>query len=121
MAEEEEKMSEVTKVIFAFVGVMIIGFILVGTSGLTEQQKQDNAGMMHLSNLSRMSTIKCPKAIKKLTGAIIYQIADTVTDKQTYFTVKYGKTDKFESASCTVNQMGVLSELIVDGETLISK
>jgi aminoglycoside N3'-acetyltransferase len=68
-----------------------------------------------------MSTIKCPKAIKKLTGAIIYQIADTVTDKQTYFTVKYGKTDKFESASCTVNQMGVLSELIVDGETLISK
>lgn len=122
MAEEEkEKMSEVTKVIFAFVGVMIIGFVLVGTSGLSDQQKQDNASMMHYSNLSRMSTIKCPKAIKKLTGAIIYQIADTVSDKVSYLTVKYDKTDKFENASCTIDQMGVLVELIVDGKTLIKK
>lgn len=121
---EEEKMSEVTKVIYAFVGVMIVGFIIVGTSGVTEQQAQDNASMMHYSNLSRMSTIKCPKAIIKHTGAApttAFQIKNTITDKESYFTVEYAKTDFFETTTCTVNQLGVLTKLIVDGNTVISK
>ena len=121
---EEEKMSEVTKVIFAFVGIMLIGFLIVGTSGLSEKQQQDNAGMMHYSNLSRMSTIKCPKAIKKhLNAAVatILQIAKTDSDKQTYFKVDYQKTDVFETASCTIDQFGVLTKMTIDGEAIISK
>lgn len=121
---EEEKMSEVTKVIFAFVGVMLIGFFIVGTSGETEQQQQDNAGLMHYSNLSRMSTIKCPKAIKKHLNASIhttFQIIDTRTDRQSYFTVDYSKTKVFEKATCTINQFGVLTDLSIDGKTIVSK
>ena len=119
---EEEKMSEATKIIFAFVGVMIVGFIIVGTSGVTEDQKKSNAGMMHYSNLSRMSTVRCPKAVKKHTGQQVYAISNTITDKQTYFTVEYtNSSDAFKKASCTINQMGVLTELVIDGKKVISK
>lgn len=120
---EKEKTSEATKIIFAFVGVMIVGFIIVGTSGLSEQQQQDNASMMHYSNLSRMSTIKCPKAIKKHSNApvaMVFQITNTITDKQTYFTVEYAKTEVFETASCSIDQFGALTKLIIDGKTVIA-
>jgi len=48
---ENEKMSEVTKIIIAFVCVMVVGGIIIATSGVTEEQKASNAVLMQYNNL----------------------------------------------------------------------
>ncbi len=120
MAEEnEDKMSEVTKILIAFVCVMVVGGIIIATSGVSDEQKASNAVLTHYSNMSRIAQYQCPKAILKHTGEKAYIVSNTDSDKETYVTLSYDGSEKFSKASCSIDQFGKVTQVVVDGKDML--
>ena len=123
MAEErklEEKMSEVTKILIAFVLVMITGGVIIATSGVSKDQQASNAVLTHYSNMSRMAGIQCPIAILKHTGEKAYvRFGNADSDKETYITLTYKGEEKFTTASCTIDRLGKVTKVVVDGKDML--
>ncbi len=120
-------MSETTKIILGVAALFIAGFVMVGTSKKQSVEEREAASMIR--NYSAMQTMagnKCPEAIKKHTGEQVYFPSETLSDKETYITLKWigENSDKggFKSASCTLrSSLGGISELVIDGKEIIKK
>jgi hypothetical protein len=127
MAEEEEKMSETTKLMWAVFGAIIVGFVLVGLSKMESNEQKESAALVrNYFNLQTMATEACPKAIKEQTGEQVFFPSETESDKETYITMKWvgenNKTGGFTNASCKVeSSKGGITELIIDGKTIIKR
>lgn len=130
MSEEkipEEKMSESTKLMLAIVGVIVVGFVMVGLNKQqSTEQMESSALVRNYFNLQTMATEECPKAIKEKTGEQVYFPSETVSDKENYITLKWvGENSQkggFKTASCTIRSvMGGISELIIDDKALIQR
>jgi len=123
--EEKEKMSESAKVALAVVGVILVGFAMVGLNKQqSTEQKESSAMVRNYFNLQTMATEACPKAIKEATGEQIYFPSETVSDKDSYITLKWVGENKggFKKASCTIKSvMGGISELIIDDKAIIQR
>jgi uncharacterized protein HemX len=123
--EEKEKMSESVKLAIAVVGVIVVGFALVGLNKQqSTEQKESSAMVRNYFNLQTMATEACPKAIKKATGEQVYFPSETVSDKDSYITLKWVGENKggFKKASCTIKSvMGGISELIIDDKAIIQR
>lgn len=126
--EIPEKMSETQKLIFAVFAAIVIGFLTVGLSKEEQSQEQKEAGskMRNLVAIQQMASDKCTKMVTEKTGEQVYFPTETLSDKETYVTLKWvgenAKTGGFKTASCTLNgQLGGISELIIDGKELIKK
>lgn len=122
MAEErklEEKMSEVTKILIAFVLVMITGGVIIATSGVSDEQRASNAVLTHYSNMSRIAGYQCPTAVLKHTGEKAYIVEKTDSDKETYLTLTYKGEEKFSTASCTIDRLGKVTQVVVDGKDMM--
>jgi flagellar basal body-associated protein FliL len=121
MAEElEEKMSEVTKILIAFVLVMIVGGIIIATSGVSKEKQASNAVLTHYSNMSRMAGIQCPIAVLKHTGEKAYvRFGNAESDKETYITLTYKGEKKFSTATCTIDRLGKVTKVVVDGKDMM--
>lgn len=120
-------MSETTKIILGVAALFIAGFVMVGTS--KKQSVEDMEAASMIRNYSAMQTMagnKCPEAIKKHTGEQVYFPSETLSDKDSYITLKWvgensGKGG-FKSASCTLrSSLGGISELIIDDKVIIKK
>jgi hypothetical protein len=116
---ENEKISEVTKILIAFVCVMVVGGIIIATSGVTEEQKASNAVLMQYSNLSRIAQYQCPRVILKHTGEKPYVVKNSDSDKQSYVTLTYKGDNEFSESICTVGRLGKVAKLLVDGKKII--
>ena len=117
-------MSKTQQLMAALAAAMLVGFLLVGTSEKTEEEKANEAMVSGYAQMSRMTTMKCPKAIKKHTGSQVYTEESTDTDKVSYITRtwKGGKGDNFKIAKCTFTlATGGITELDIDGKKVISK
>lgn len=117
-------MSDVSKGIAAIVGVFIIGFLIVGTSEKSEEEKQSDSMVAGYASMAQMATKKCPAAIKAKLGVPVYFPSETDSDKQSYITMtwKGEEKDKYKLITCTFTRsIGGISELVIDGETIISK
>lgn len=121
-------MSEVQKIILAVAGVFIAGFILVGVSkqDATPEQQEAASTIRNYVAMQTMASEKCPAAIKTHTGEQVFFAAETLSDKETYITMKWvgenGKTGGFKSASCTLKAaLGGISELVIDDKVIIKK
>ncbi|NOT13943.1 MAG: hypothetical protein HOP23_19355 [Methylococcaceae bacterium] len=121
-------MSEVQKIIIAIVGVFVMGFVLVGVSkqkpSVTEMEAA--AQIRNHVSMQTMASQKCPAAVKEHTGEQVYFATETLSDKQTYLTMKWdgenGKTGGFKKASCTISaSLGGISELVIDDKVIIKK
>jgi hypothetical protein len=122
--ENEEKMSDATKLMWAVIGVFVIGFIVVGVSKQESPQQVEAQSMLrNYVAIQQMANQKCPAAILKETGEeVFFPAEDPKTDKETYITLKWKGEKKFKEASCTLHgSLGGISELIIDGKTLIKK
>jgi hypothetical protein len=125
MSEEtEEKMSDATKLMWAVIGVFVVGFIVVGVSKQESPQQVEAQSMLrNYVAIQQMANQKCPAAILKETGEeVFFPSEDPQTDKETYITLKWKGEKKFKEASCTLHgSLGGISELVIDGKTLIKK
>jgi hypothetical protein len=120
-------MSETMKIVLALVGVFIAGIVTISMSKNQGEGKADAASMIRsYSALQEMANSKCPSAIKDATGEQVYFPSETASDKSSYITLKWqGENSKkggFKVASCTLlATLGGISELIIDGKTIIKK
>jgi len=126
MSEETEdtKMSDTTKLMWAVIGVFVVGFIVVGVSKQESPQTVEAQSMLrNYVAIQQMANQKCPAAILKATGEeAFFPSEDPITDKETYITLKWKGEKNFKEASCTLHgSIGGISELIIDGKTLIKK
>jgi hypothetical protein len=129
MSEEEqqpEKISEAQKLMFAVFGAIVIGFVMVGASKEKQSPEQMEAASMirNYVAMQEMATPKCVKAILDNTGEQVYFPSETLSDKETFITLKYVGEEKggFKTAACTLhNSLGGISELVIDGKEIIKK
>jgi hypothetical protein len=122
--ENQEKMSDATKLMWAVIGVFVIGFIVVGVSKQESPQTVEAQSMLrNYVAIQQMANQKCPAAILKETGEeVFFPAEDPQTDKETYITLKWKGEKNFKEASCTLHgSLGGISELVIDGKTIIKK
>jgi hypothetical protein len=125
--EPKEKMSETGKLAIAVIGVIVVGFVMVGLNKQqSTEQKESSAMVRNVFNLQTMATEQCPKAIKEHTGEQVYFPTSTDSDKENYITLKWdGENSQkggFKKASCTIRSvMGGISELIIDDKVIIQR
>ncbi len=121
-------MPEVQKIMLAVAGVMIAGFVLVWQSKqeATPAQQEAAATIRNYVAMQTMAADKCPIAIKKETSEQVYFPSETLSDKETYITLKWvgenSKTGGFKNAACTLKaSLGGISELVIDDKVIIKK
>ncbi len=116
-------MSEVGKLFYAVIGIFVVGGILVWNSKQSSQQDSQQASMIRAYvAMQEMASKKCPSAIRKETGEQVYTAAKTESDKETYVAYHYQGESKFKTAFCKLeNDIGGITELVIDGKTLIKK
>ncbi|MGR9087596.1 MAG: hypothetical protein ACU841_11045 [Gammaproteobacteria bacterium] len=120
---DTDKMSDTTKLMWAVIGVFAVGFIVVAVSKQESPEQLEGASMVrNYVAIQTMASQKCPQAILKETGEEVYYPAETLSDKETYVTMKWVGEKKFKSATCTVTgTLGGISELIIDDKIIIKK
>ncbi len=125
MSENEDtKMSEGAKLIAAVIGVFVVGFIVVAVSKQESPEQVEAQSMLrNYVAIQQMANQKCPAAILKETGEeAFFPSEDPKTDKETYITLKWKGEKNFKEATCTLHgSLGGISELIIDGRTIIKK
>ncbi|GAB6141124.1 hypothetical protein JCM14076_18530 [Methylosoma difficile] len=121
-------MPEIQKIILAVAAVIIAGFVLVGLSKQdpTPAQQEAASTIRNYVAMQTMASEKCPIAVKKETGEQVYFPSETLSDKETYITLKWvgenSKTGGFKNASCTLKAtLGGISELVIDDKVIIKK
>jgi len=120
-------MSETMKIILAVAALFAAGFIMVGTNKQQSKEEMEAASMIrNYVAIQTMASEKCPTQIKKITGEQVFFPSETVSDKESYITLKWvgenAKTGGFKNASCTVRtSLGGISELIIDEKVIIKK
>lgn len=112
----------------AVVGAFLAGFILVGVSKQEPSllEKEAAAKIRNYVAMQTMASQKCPSAVKQHTGEQVFSATETLSDKETYLTMKWDgeniKTGGFKKASCTISaSLGGISELIIDDKVIIKK
>ena len=121
-------MSEVQKIMIAVAGAFLAGFILVGVSKQepsTEVKEAAGKIRNHVA-MQTMASQKCPEAIKQHTGEQVFFATETLSDKETYLTMKWDGENVnkggFKKASCTISaSLGGISELIIDDKVITKK
>ncbi len=125
MSENEDtKMGEGGKLIAAVIGVFVVGFIVVWFSKQESPAQAEAQSMLrNYVAIQQMANQKCPAAILKETGEeVFFPTDEPQTDKETYITMKWKGEKNFKEASCTLSgSLGGISELIIDGKTIIKK
>jgi len=114
-------MSNVQKLIAAVVGVIVVGFLIVGTSGQDEEDKLNEAFLRNAAMLFKIANTQCPKALKKHTGVSMVPPTESESDKKTFVKLTWiKKSGPFKKATCLIveNQNSV-KELVVDGKTVL--
>jgi len=120
-------MSETMKIILAVAGVFAASFLLVGTNKQQSTEQLEAASMIrNYVAIQTMANEKCPQAVKKATGEQVFFPSETLSDKESYVTLKWlgenSKTGGFKSASCTLSaSLGGISELVIDDKVIIKK
>ncbi len=115
-------MSNVQKLIAAVVGVIVVGFLLVGTSGQDAEDKMNEAFLRNAAMLYKIANTQCPKALKKHIGANVIAPTESESDKKTFVKLTWVNKsgDPFKKASCLiVENQNSIKELIVDGKTVL--
>ncbi len=128
MSEEvKEPMSQTMKIVIAIAGVFAAGFLMVGESKQKSVADMEAESMIrNYANIQGMANQKCPAAVESATGEQVFFPTKIDTDKDTYITLMWDGentgTGGFKKASCTLKaSLGGISELIVDGKTIIKK
>ncbi len=126
--ENKEPMSQTMKIVIAVVSVFAMGFLLVGQSKQDKTPAEMEAASMirNYANIQGMANQKCPVAVEEATGEKVFFPSKTESDKDTYITLFWEGENVanggFKNASCTLKAtLGGISELVVDGKTIIKK
>jgi hypothetical protein len=113
--------SQFVKVGIAFLGIMIVGFVIVGTTRETQQEKVQGAFLQTSSMLSNLALSKCSEAVKESAGAHPYTPSESNSDHMTYVTLVWNNVGSTKRAECRYIMDQGVTLLRLDERTLIAK
>lgn len=126
--EKSEKMSEAQKILYAVIGVFVVGFLLVWSSKQedTSEGSAQKAQLIMYSAMQQAANQKCPRLIKDKTGDELFFATSIDSDKDTYVTLNWvgEPSNHFKKASCTMRLLDSglgISKLVIDDEVLIDR
>lgn len=114
---ENEGMSQVTKVLLLFGAVMVVGFVIVGTSRETQEDKLQ-AASQQASMMSKLAMDKCSAAIYAHAKERVYTPANTSTDNMNYAQFTWRASGAVKEAECRYETGSGITSLKVNGETV---
>lgn len=114
--------SQAFKLLLAFVGIMAVGFIIVGTTKETQQEKVQGAFLQTANLLGSLALDKCSAAVKDQVGESPYTPSETSSDHMSYVSLIWkGKVGTASQAECRyIMDQGIVL-LRIDDRTVIQK
>jgi|GEM_PF-494727 hypothetical protein len=114
--------SQAFKLLLAFVGIMVVGFVIVGTTRETQQEKVQGAFLQTANMLGSLALDKCSSAVKEQVGESPYTPTESSSDHMSYVNLVWkGSIGTASEAECRyVMDQGIVL-LRVDDRILIRK
>lgn len=113
--------SNAVKGLIGFAILMIVGFIIVGTTRETQQEKIQGAFLQTSGMLNNLALDKCSEAVRKEVGTHPYTPSESASDNMTYVTLIWNNVGTAKHAECRYIMDQGISLLRVDDRTLIQK
>ncbi|MGI9214035.1 MAG: hypothetical protein ACR2HF_16320 [Methylococcaceae bacterium] len=114
--------SQAFKLLLSFIVIMAIGFIIVGTTRETQQEKVQGAFLQTANVLGSLALGKCSSAVEEQVGEPPYTPTETSSDHMSYVNLIWkGKIGTASEAECRyVMDQGIVL-LRINDRTLIQK
>jgi hypothetical protein len=113
--------SNVVKGAIGFAIVMIAGFIIVGTTRETPQEKMQGAFLQTSNLLSTLALDKCTEAVKTEVGIHPYSPSESDSDHVKYVTLIWNNVGSAKRAECRFIMDQGITLLKIDDRTVIEK
>ena len=113
--------SQVVKGFIAILAVTAIGFVIIGTTKESEQEKQSGAFLMASSLLSSLALDKCTEAVKQETGVNPYTPSESDSDHRLYVKLTWNNIGAVKRAECRYVMDQGITLLKIDDRVVIQK
>ena len=113
--------SQVVKGLIAVLAVMVVGFVIIGTTKETEQEKRSGAFLATSSLLSSLALDKCTAAVKQEVGINPYSPAESDTDRAAFVKLVWNNVGTAKRAECRYVMDQGITLLQIDDRTVIKK
>jgi hypothetical protein len=111
--------SQAFKLLLAFAGIMAVGFIIVGTTRETQQEKVQGAFLQTANMLGSLSLGKCADAVRKEVGTEPFNPSETASDHMSYVTMIWKNIGTAKQVECRYVMDQGITLLKVDDRTVI--
>lgn len=113
--------SNATKAIIGFAILMVVGFVIVGTTRETQQEKIQGAFLQTSGMLNNLALDKCSEAVKKEIGTHAYTPSESASDNMTYVNLVWNNVGPAKRAECRYIMDQGITLLKIDDRTVIEK
>lgn len=113
--------SNVVKGMIGFVILMVVGFVIVGTTRETQQEKVQGAFLQTSGMLNSLALDKCTEAVRKEVGAHPYTPSESSSDSMSYVSLAWNNVGSAKRAECRYILDQGITFLKIDDRTLIEK
>jgi|APFre7841882724_1041349.scaffolds.fasta_scaffold08439_3 hypothetical protein len=113
-------MNNLNTLFFGFLGVMVVGFLIVAFSGKSEHQKMGEAMIMSANMLNVHARDKCAEEAERRIKTELYTPSESASDGITYVQMVWkGNDPNYKEVSCRYERDKGVMELVVDGKKVI--
>ena len=113
--------SNFVKAAVGFAILMIVGFIIVGTTKETQQEKIQGALLQTSGMLNSLALDKCTEAVRKEVGSHPYTPSESSSDNMSYVALGWKDVGSAKHAECRYVIDQGITLLKIDDRTVISK
>jgi hypothetical protein len=113
--------SDFTKAAIGFGILLAVGFIIVGTTRETQQEKIQGAFLQTSSMLNTLALDKCTEAVKGEVGTHPYTPSESSSDNLTYVSLAWNDVGSAKRAECRYIMDQGITLLKIDDRTVIEK
>jgi hypothetical protein len=113
--------SQAFKGLIGFAILMVVGFVIVGTTRETPQEKMQGAFLQTSNLLGSVALDKCSEAVKKEAGTHPYTPSETDSDHATHATLIWNNVGSVKRAECRYVMDQGITLLKIDERTVTEK
>ena len=113
--------SNLVKGLIGFAVLMVVGFVIVGTTRESQQEKVQGAFLQTSGMLNSLALEKCSEAVKQEVNAHPYTPSESNSDGMTYVSLVWNNVGSAKRAECRYILDQGITLLKIDDRTLIEK
>jgi hypothetical protein len=113
--------SNIVKGMIGFVVLMVVGFVIVGTTRETQQEKVQGAFLQTSGMLNTLALDKCSEAVRAEVAGHPYTPSESNSDGMSYVTLVWNNVGSAKRAECRYILDQGITLLKIDDRTLIEK